>query len=101
MKVKQYIQRVMEENNKELINYFRSLLSDSIDSAIQQNNNYLKEYISDQLSALPDIYTREQIQELIIQTIDDYSVKQKANFKTQDGKIIITADNKVFSSNRG
>jgi formate dehydrogenase maturation protein FdhE len=90
MNTKEYIKRVMEENNKELKKYFQSLLSDATDS--------LKQYINTQIDNIPEVqtYTKAEIQAMIQEMIDNYDIEYNTNFRTNDNKLIVTADGKIF-----
>lgn len=90
MNTKEYIKRVMEENNKELKKYFRSLLSDATDS--------LKQYVNTQIDNIPEVqtYTKAEIQAMIQEMLDNYDIKSNTNFRTSDNKLIVTADGKIF-----
>ena len=90
MNTKEYIKRVMEENNKELKKYFQSLLSDATDS--------LKQYVNTQIDNIPEvqIYTKAEIQAMIQEILDNYDIESNTNFRTSDNKLIVTADGKIF-----
>ncbi len=90
MNTKEYIKRVMEENNKELKKYFQSLLSDATDS--------LKQYVNTQIDNIPEVqtYTKAEIQAMIQKMLDNYDIKSNTNFRTSDNKLIVTADGKIF-----
>ena len=92
MNTKEYIKRVMEENNKELKKYFQSLLSDATDS--------LKQYVNTQIDNIPEIqtYTKTEIQAMIQEMFDNYDIESNTNFRTSDNKLIVTADGKIFYS---
>lgn len=74
MNTKEYIKRVMEENNKELKKYFQSLLSDATEQT----------------------YTKTEIQAMIQEMLDNYDIVSNTNFRTSDNKLIVTADGKIF-----
>lgn len=90
MNTKEYIKRVMEENNKELKKYFQSLLSDATDS--------LKQYVNTQIDNIPEVqtYTKTEIQAMIQEILDNYDIESNTNFRTSDNKLIVTADGKIF-----
>lgn len=90
MNTKEYIKRVMEENNKELKKYFQSLLSDATDS--------LKQYVNTQIDNIPEVqtYTKAEIQAMIQEMLDNYDIESNTNFRTNDNKLIVTADGKIF-----
>lgn len=90
MNTKEYIKRVMEENNKELKKYFQSLLSDATDS--------LKQYVNTQIDNIPEVqtYTKAEIQAMIQEMLDNYDIESNTNFRTSDNKLIVTADGKIF-----
>lgn len=90
MNTKEYIKRVMEENNKELKKYFQSLLSDATDS--------LKQYVNTQIDNIPEVqtYTKAEIQAMIQEMLDNYNIESNTNFRTNDNKLIVTADGKIF-----
>lgn len=90
MNTKEYIKRVMEENNKELKKYFQSLLSDATDS--------LKQYVNTQIDNIPEVqtYTKAEIQAMIQEMFDNYDIESNTNFRTNDNKLIVTADGKIF-----
>lgn len=90
MNTKEYIKRVMEENNKELKKYFQSLLLDATDS--------LKQYINTQIDNIPEVqtYTKAEIQAMIQEMLDNYDIESNTNFRTNDNKLIVTADGKIF-----
>jgi len=92
MNTKEYIKRVMEENNKELKKYFQSLLSDATDS--------LKQYVNTQIDNIPEVqtYTKAEIQAMIQEMLDNYDIEPNTNFRTSDNKLIVTADGKIFYS---
>jgi rRNA pseudouridine-1189 N-methylase Emg1 (Nep1/Mra1 family) len=94
MRTKEFIKRVMEENNKELIKLFQSSLTE----ALRQNTEYLKIYITERIDAIPEVktYTKEEIQAIVQEMIDDYDIHEDITFTTSDGKMILTADNKIF-----
>ena len=73
MNTKEYIKRVMEENNKELKKYFQSLLSDATDS--------LKQYVNTQIDNIPEIqtYTKTEIQAMIQEMFDNYDIESNTN----------------------
>lgn len=78
MNTKEYIKRVMEENNKELKKYFQSLLSDATDS--------LKQYVNTQIDNIPEVqtYTKAEIQAMIQEMLDNYDIESNTNFRTSD-----------------
>lgn len=90
MNTKEYIKRVMEENNKELKKYFQSLLSDATGS--------LKQYVNTQIDDIPEVqtYTKAEIQAMIQEMLDNYDIESNTNFRTNDNKLIVTADGKIF-----
>lgn len=90
MNTKEYIKRVMEENNKELKKYFQSLLSDATGS--------LKQYVNTQIDNIPEVqtYTKTEIQAMIQEILDNYDIESNTNFRTSDNKLIVTADGKIF-----
>lgn len=90
MNTKEYIKRVMEENNKELKKYFQSLLSDATDS--------LKQYVNIQIDNISEVqtYTKAEIQAMIQEMLDNYDIESNTNFRTSDNKLIVTADGKIF-----
>lgn len=92
MNTKEYIKRVMEENNKELKKYFQSLLSDATGS--------LKQYVNTQIDNIPEVqtYTKAEIQAMIQEMLDNYDIEPNTNFRTNDNKLIVTADGKIFYS---
>ena len=92
MDTKEYIKRVMEENNRELKKYFQSLLLEA--------TNSLKQYINTQIDNIPEVqtYTKAEIQAMIQEMLDDYDIESNANFGTSDNKLIVTADGKMFYS---
>lgn len=92
MNTKEYIKRVMEENNKELKKYFQSLLSDATDS--------LKQYVNTQIDNIPEVqtYTKAEIRAMIQEMLDNYDIESNTNFRTSDNKLIVTADGKIFYS---
>ena len=94
MRTKEFIKRVMEENNKELIKLFQSSLTE----ALRQNTEYLKIYITERIDAIPEVktYTKEEIQAIIQEMIDNYDIHEDIAFTTSDGKMILTADDKIF-----
>jgi len=94
MRTEEFIKRVMEENNKELIKLFQSSLTE----ALRQNTEYLKIYITERIDAIPEVktYTKEEIQAIVQEMIDDYDIHEDITFTTSDGKMILTADNKIF-----
>ena len=73
MNTKEYIKRVMEENNKELKKYFQSLLSDATDS--------LKQYVNTQIDNIPEVqtYTKTEIQAMIQEMFDNYDIESNTN----------------------
>lgn len=81
MNTKEYIKRVMEENNKELKKYFQSLLSDATDS--------LKQYVNTQIDNIPEVqtYTKAEIQAMIQEMLDNYDIESNTNFRTNDNKL--------------
>lgn len=80
MNTKEYIKRVMEENNKELKKYFQSLLSDATDS--------LKQYVNTQIDNIPEVqtYTKAEIQAMIQEMLDNYDIESNTNFRINDNR---------------
>lgn len=92
MNVKQYIKRVMEENNKELLKYFRNYVTNSL----TQYTTDLQNYIAQQIAAMPETYTKQETIEVINNAIEEYDIEVNANFRSADHKVIVGSDNKLF-----
>jgi hypothetical protein len=86
MNIKNFVKRIIEENNIRLINYFNSVLE----------------------SLSSNVYTREEIQRMIDDALADYTIELINNwlesdsylYVSNDDKVTITSNNKIFTAKK-
>ena len=95
MTIKQFIKRIIEENNIKLKAYIDSLLVTTV--------NTLQQYVQTEISNIPatDTYTKQEIEDLIESAINIYDLSQQSNYSSADNKTLVTSDRKVFFSKEG